>query len=176
MSRRIQQPVAVQAQIAVNLRGAFHAKLSRLVALVKEAKTLSDGLDEVNEQAQRQLGVHDLLRLPNGTLVRAVDLGEAGGFCDEAAGLTNSCVSPWLTNVRAGRRQTSMSQLWLKEVEAWLARTPEMRAQEDQERRVQALEKDLERKRRMAADEVARAKLRRMIAERDGIPESQVVL
>jgi hypothetical protein len=39
-----------------------------------------------------------------------------------------------------------------------------------------ALEKDLDRKRKLVADEVAREKLRKLVAERDGIPLDQVVL
>jgi hypothetical protein len=39
-----------------------------------------------------------------------------------------------------------------------------------------ALENDLDRKRKLAADEVAREKLRKLIAERDGIPLEQVML
>jgi hypothetical protein len=119
------------------LRRATAEKAAKLAALLAEAKQASDDLLALREQAEVQFPVDALLQLGCGGLMAAHDLGEAGGFTVRAAGIP-PLYSPWLTNERA-RNQPSMYDIWLAEVERYLAVTVEQRAEADRQSRVNAI-------------------------------------
>jgi hypothetical protein len=128
---------AAQMRVRDNLRRATAEKAAKLAALLTEAKQASDDLLALREQAEAQFPVDALLQLGCGGLMAAHDLGEQGGFTVRAAGIP-PLYSPWLTNDRA-RNQPSMYDIWLQEVERYLALSVEQRAEADRQSRVNSI-------------------------------------
>ena len=167
----VEREQLVKTVMRDNLRTAYAAKLAKLAALVREAKQVSDEVDAMHYQAVTPFHV-GMMKMGHG-LIAATDLGEAGGYVGQAAGMLN-LASPWLTNTRAGRNQPSMADLWLREVADYLAVTPEERAAQDVEHRVRTLARVKQEECDAVVNERAREELRRRIAERYAIPLSEV--
>jgi hypothetical protein len=165
---------AALMEVRDTLRRLYAAKLTKLAEVVREAKALSDEVDALHDQAVTQFNVNGLLQVGHG-LIAATDLGEAGGFVTQAAGMP-PLASAWLTNTRGGRTQPSMADLWLKEVAQYLAVTTEERAAQDVENRVRTLERAKQEERDAIVNERAREELRKRISARYGVAPSEVLV
>lgn len=117
---------AALAELRDRIRRETQDEARRLAALLAQAKVHSDNLRRLQDAAVDNFTVNSMIRLKI-SLIGKMDLGEYGYVGPHADLPDLSC--RWLTNVNVN--QPSMYSVWLRELDAYLQKTPEAMAQED---------------------------------------------
>lgn len=165
---------AALAQLRDTLRAETQAKAKQLAAVLAQAKGLSDELRLLSNAADAHFTVNEMVRLKI-SLIGVLDLGEEYGYVSPRAGIPNlSCL--WLTG--RSLNQPTMHDVWLRELEAYLAKTPAAMAEADRWSRTAHIAQDEANYKGALVREEAQRKLEQLIEARAGgrMPKGTKVL
>ncbi len=155
---------AALAQLRDRLRTEAQVKAKQLAAVLAQAKGLSDELRLLSDAADRHFTVNQMVRLKV-SLIGVLDLGEEHGYVSPRAGIPNlSC--GWLTG--QSLQQPTLFDVWRRELEAFLAQTPQEMAEADKLNRVTHIAQDAVRYKECLVREEAQRKLEAMMEARAG--------